>query len=128
MLVSDPCSQPTVVGRMVLYLQHLVKRASEKSGSSSYGELAWAYVKAQKPEETRKLFTVLDAEERKHTIAIAGVYAVLGEKEEAIDWLEKAYDEQFGYLAGFPSDPRFEFENLRNEPRYQALVEKIRRK
>ena len=92
-------------------------------GPRTYGDLAWAYVKAQKPEEARKLLTVLDAEERKHPLAIAGVYSVLGEKEKAIDWLERAYDERSGYLAGIDCD--FVYENLRTEPRYQALLEKL---
>jgi TolB-like protein/Tfp pilus assembly protein PilF len=101
----------------------MVQRASEMDGPRNYGDLAWAYVKAQRPEEAKKLLTVLGAEERKHTTAIAGVYAVLGEKEKAIDWLEKAYDERSGYLVAVGGD--FVYENLREEPRYQALLEKL---
>ena len=104
----------------------MVKRTSEMSGgSTSYGDLAWAYVKAQRPEEARKLLAKLNPEQNESVpaIAAAGVYAVLGEKEKAIDWLERAYDEHSGYLEGIKND--FVFENLRTEPRVRALIEKI---
>lgn len=104
----------------------MVKRAFEMSGgSTSYGDLAWAYVKAHRPEEARKLLAKLNPEHNESVppIAAAGVYAVLGEKEKAIEWLEKAYDEHSGYLATVNGD--FEFENLRDEPRFRALIEKI---
>jgi len=48
---------------------------------------------------------------------------VLGEKEKAMEWLERAYDEGSGYLSQITSD--HVFENLKDEPRYQALVEKM---
>jgi tetratricopeptide (TPR) repeat protein len=99
----------------------MVKQASEMSSADQ--DLAWAYVKAQRPQEARKLLTELNAEERKRPIAIAGVYAVLGEKEKAIEWLERAYDQGSGYLVSVNVD--FVFENLWHEPRFQALVEKM---
>jgi adenylate cyclase len=107
----------------------MVKRAFEMSGgSSSYGDLAWAYVKAQKPDEARKLLAKLNPEGNRSVppMAAASVYAVLGEKQRAIDWLERAYDEHSFYLATIAAD--FEFENLRDEPRFRALIERIHRK
>ena len=87
--------------------------------------MAWAYVKAQRPEEAKKLLAKLDPEQNESVsaTAIAGIYAVLGEKDKAIEWLERAYDERSGYLAVVNGD--FVFENLRDEPRYQALIEKM---
>jgi adenylate cyclase len=104
-----------------------VKRAFEMSGESS-GDLAWAYVKAGRPEDARKLLAKLNPEGNKSVppMAAASVYAVLGEKQKAIDWLERAYDEHSFSLATIAGD--FEFENLRDEPRFQALIERIHRK
>ncbi len=104
----------------------MVKRAVERSRTPTfYSDLAWAYVKAQRPEEARKLLAELNAEGSKpaSATAMAGVYAVLGEKEKAMEWLERAYDEGSGYLSQITSD--HVFENLKDEPRYQALVEKM---
>jgi len=104
----------------------MVKRAFEMSHTPIlYRDLAWAYVKAHRPEKAKKLLAELEAEEAVPAsgTAIAGVYAVLGEKEKALEWLERAYDQGSGYLAYVNCD--FVFESLWGEPRFQALVEKM---
>ena len=47
----------------------------------------WAYVKAHRPEETKKLLAQLEVEETVPAsgTTIAGVYAVLGKKGKAMD-------------------------------------------
>ena len=55
--------------------------------------------------------------------AVAGIYAILGDKEQAVDWLEKAYEQSDDFLVFLNIQP--EFENLRSEPRFRALVKKI---
>ncbi|HXZ98154.1 MAG TPA: adenylate/guanylate cyclase domain-containing protein, partial [Candidatus Acidoferrum sp.] len=77
-----------------------VKRAVEMGGSFG-SDLAYAFTKAGKPEEARRILMDLHKpEEGKHVppTIVAGVYAVLGEKEKALEWLERAYDERAGYL------------------------------
>ena len=56
-------------------------------------------------------------------VAIAGMHASLGDKDEAIDWLEKAYLEHSPYLASL----RIErwFDPIRQDPRFVALVRKL---
>jgi hypothetical protein len=54
---------------------------------------------------------------------VAGALAVLGEKEKALEWLEKAHDERSGFIVTVKCE--FVFENLRNEPRFQALLNKM---
>jgi serine/threonine-protein kinase len=54
---------------------------------------------------------------------IATVYADLGEHELAIDWLERAYESGFGFLIYVKVSPQFE--RLHEEPRFQALLEKM---
>jgi adenylate cyclase len=104
-----------------------VKRAVQEAGTTSfYGDLAYAYVKAGQPEEAGKLLLTLEipvpGEPPRYT-RIAGVYASLGEKEKAIDCLEKAYEARSGYLPSVATD--FVYENLRGEPRFEALLEKM---
>jgi hypothetical protein len=48
---------------------------------------------------------------------------VLGERDKALDWLERAYEERSGYLPMLGLD--FVFDSLREEPRFKALLEKI---
>jgi adenylate cyclase len=104
-----------------------VKKAMEKSESFAFhGDLAYAYVKAQRPEEARKLLAILENPVSGKPFPytrIAAVYAVLGEKEKAIDYLEKAYEKRSGYLPSIATD--FVYENLRGEPRFEALLKAI---
>ena len=54
---------------------------------------------------------------------VASLYAIAGEKVQALEWLEKGFearDPNMPYLNLYP-----EFETLRSEPRFQALVRKM---
>ncbi len=51
------------------------------------------------------------------------VYAGLNDKEKALEWLQKAYEEKSGSVRYLKMEPRLQ--NLRNEPRYVALMKKI---
>jgi adenylate cyclase len=104
-----------------------VKRAVKARGSpDGFRDLAYAFVKVGKPEEARELLTKLLQSSEKghaHSVVIGGIYAVLGESENALDWLEKAYDEHSGYLSAIGND--FVFESLHDHPRFQALLRKM---
>jgi eukaryotic-like serine/threonine-protein kinase len=54
---------------------------------------------------------------------IAQLYADLGDKDHAFEWLNTAYQEHDAYLVTLPTD--FLFDSLRSDPRYAALVHKI---
>src|SRR5215210_5043312 len=51
---------------------------------------------------------------------IACDYALLGEKEQALKWLEKAFEMRFLSLQNAQTDT--DLESIRNEPRYRNLV------
>jgi Flp pilus assembly protein TadD len=53
----------------------------------------------------------------------AAVYLGLGEKEKALDWLEKAYEDRDPIFWWIDGDQLYD--SVRNEPRFQALVQKI---
>ncbi len=55
--------------------------------------------------------------------AKAMTYAFLGEKDKALDNLEKAYEGLAFLLVFVKADPAFD--NLRAEPRYQAILQKM---
>jgi tetratricopeptide (TPR) repeat protein len=54
---------------------------------------------------------------------IARNYAMLGDKERAFQWLEKAYKLHDTSLVGLKIDPRFD--NLRRDPRYEDLLRRV---
>ena len=51
------------------------------------------------------------------------VYAGLNDKEKALEWLQKAFEEKSGSVRYLKMEPRLQ--NLRNEPGYIALMKKI---
>ncbi len=51
------------------------------------------------------------------------VYAGLNDKEKALEWLQKAYEEKSGSVRYLKMEPRLQ--NLRNEPLYVTLMKKI---
>jgi tetratricopeptide (TPR) repeat protein len=56
---------------------------------------------------------------------IARDYAELGENEQALSWLERAYQERDMSLLCLRSDQDTWFSSVKNDPRFQAIVEKL---
>ena len=54
---------------------------------------------------------------------IAQLYALLGKKREAVDWLEKAYAARSGGMVRLKSDPFFD--PLRSDPRFEAIMKRM---
>jgi len=57
------------------------------------------------------------------TLTLANGFAKLGKKEEALDWLYKAFENPSPGFALINNDP--DYDNLRLEPRFQAIIKKI---
>lgn len=55
--------------------------------------------------------------------ARALIYTGLGEKDQAFDWLEKAYEERQPYFNLFKVEPVFD--SLRSDPRFVSLLKRI---
>ena len=54
---------------------------------------------------------------------IAALYSDLGDKDQAFQWLNTAYQEHGHLLYGLRTD--FALDSLRSDPRYAELVRKI---
>jgi tetratricopeptide (TPR) repeat protein len=53
----------------------------------------------------------------------AMLYAGLNDKDQALAWLEKAYDEDSDYLIYLPTEPAADM--LRSDPRFSAFLKKL---
>jgi serine/threonine protein kinase/tetratricopeptide (TPR) repeat protein len=87
---------------------------------------AWACAAAGEFDEARKILGVLLAQpkiEAGIAFYVGLIYCLLGEKEQAIDWFEKAYEEKLGILIILGGEPVFA--PLRSEPRFLALLRKL---
>jgi serine/threonine protein kinase/tetratricopeptide (TPR) repeat protein len=54
----------------------------------------------------------------------AVIYVGLGDKDRAMEWLEKAYDDHSAWLVWVKVDPRFN--SIRDDPRYHDLLRRMR--
>jgi serine/threonine protein kinase/tetratricopeptide (TPR) repeat protein len=54
---------------------------------------------------------------------VAGVYAMLGEKDEAFAWLERAYEEGHDTVHNLKVEPQFD--SIRSDPRYRDLLSRM---
>lgn len=56
-------------------------------------------------------------------IYFAGVYAALGDRNQSMNWLSKAYDERSDYVVYLRTDPWAD--SLRADPRFQKLLQRM---
>jgi TolB-like protein/Tfp pilus assembly protein PilF len=90
------------------------------------GLLGQAYARAGQPEEAHKILARLSEEAKSryvHAYSFALIYLALGDRERAIDEMERAYRERAGgdvFL--IKVDPLLD--DLRSHPRFEALVQK----
>jgi TolB-like protein/DNA-binding winged helix-turn-helix (wHTH) protein/Tfp pilus assembly protein PilF len=90
-------------------------------GTTSTSNLAYVYAISTRRNEATKILDDLKTRPTRNASEIALMYVGLGEKDEAMKWLEKAYDEHFN-----PSIlVRPAFDPLRSDPRFQNLVHRI---
>jgi len=88
---------------------------------SSYANLAYAYALSKRRGEALKIVNDLKTRSTRNASEIALMYVGLGDKNEAMRWLEKAFEAHFN-----PSIlVRPAFDPLRSDPRFQNLEHRI---
>jgi len=88
--------------------------------------LGHAYSVSGKKREAQQILAKLIARSKSIYVSaydVALVCAGLGDKDQAFQWLEKAYQERSHYLVHIKWEPRFE--NLHSDPRFQNLLRRI---
>jgi len=96
------------------------------TGAWYQGLLGYAYANSgDRPKAEQILRELEEMAKRKYvsTTAFADIHLGLGEKEKALDWLEKSYQDQESACWYLKVDPIYD--SVRKEPRFQALLKKI---
>ena len=104
-----------------------IERAIALSGRSTFilDDLGYIYARAGKRDDARKVLEDLDRlanDEYVPSYGRAVICAALDNKEDAMNWLEKAYDER-NFLVYLKVDPAFD--TLRKEERFLSLLDKM---
>jgi len=88
--------------------------------------LGYAYAVAGRRGEAQHIIDELQGQAKQKYVSpyfIAVIYSGLGDKDQAFEWLEKAYAERHPYLTLLKVEPVFN--NLRSDARYAELLNKV---
>jgi len=115
-------------GNLPEAIQGYEKAVSLSRGNNprTTAHLAYAYALAGRRNDAQKLLAHLIAVSKQrhvHPDLIALVYLGLGQKETAIEWLEKAYQVRARDLLEIKYDPQYA--GLRTDPRFIDLIQRI---
>jgi serine/threonine-protein kinase len=114
-------------GLMAEAMQEFSKaRHLDDSFPESASELGAACALAGNRAGADSMLTLLESYAKKRYVAAyfrARIYAALGEKDKALDWLERGVGDRSFFLTWMNVDP--EMDVLRPEPRFHSLLEKM---
>ncbi len=88
--------------------------------------LGQAYAVSHQPAEARKILDQLKERSQQTYVQPASlgvIYMALGDKDQAFDWLQKAYDDRSGWLLYLKVDPWAD--SVRNDARFTDLVRRV---
>jgi tetratricopeptide (TPR) repeat protein len=107
-------------------ISNLEKYRSRSGQALALGYLADVYGRAGRETEARKIIRELKQLSSHHYVfpsVFANAYLGIGEREQALSWLERAYEEKDPWLFYLrvwpPLDP------LRSKSRFQALLHRV---
>ena len=115
-------------GKLAEGIQELEKAVALSEGGTprAVAHLGYAYAVAGKKNEAESMLAKLNNMSKSghvHPDLMAAVYAGLGQKKEAFEWLEKAYRVHARDLLELKYDPHFA--SLHSDPRFTDLVRRI---
>ncbi|HEY3279055.1 MAG TPA: protein kinase [Gemmatimonadales bacterium] len=97
------------------------------AGPYAQATLGWVLARAGKAAETATLLRGLEAQARERyvsPVAFATLHLALGDFDRTMEYAEMAFEERRGWLAYLAVNQMFD--PLRGEPRFQALVARMR--
>jgi TolB-like protein/DNA-binding winged helix-turn-helix (wHTH) protein/Flp pilus assembly protein TadD len=102
-----------------------LEKAVSLSGrtSANLAQLGYAYAAAGRRNEALKILEELSGPDYSAPYDLAVLYAGLGQREQALAQLMKAYDERSGWIIFLKVEPQFD--SLRDDPRYAELLRRM---
>lgn len=114
------------MGRIDDALRDIEADSAGEGGLWNASCLAHVYGRAARsPEARREVARLLERVDPEKTDAaiVFWAYAGIGDKEQALAWLERAYDQHSNILTTLKVDPAFD--SLRSEPRFQEVLRRV---
>ncbi len=102
----------------------LAHQKAAESGSDWEWTLATSYARAGRVDEARKLAEKIKEDPSPiDTWGLAEIYALLGDTDEALYWLEECYNQKFSWIPWIAWNPGYE--SIRAHPRFGELLRKM---
>lgn len=104
-----------------------LNKAAGLSRIPALGALGYAYAVSGRRTEALRMLAELHEVSRRHYVSpadVAAIYTGLGDRNQAFNWLEKAYQERTPNLLFLNMEPKFD--SLRKDSRFDDLVRRIR--
>ena len=114
------------VGRFMEAVAAIRKSFERSVPGVHLGALVAAYAASGREQEANEALRQLQhlwANSFVSPVEFVYAYAGLGRKSDALDWLEKAYEERSVWVSWLKVDPMWD--PLRSNPRFQALYQKM---
>jgi tetratricopeptide (TPR) repeat protein len=89
--------------------------------------LAYGYAMGSRRDEALKIIEELKATRKEYQIVpyrVAAVYLALGDKDQAIEWLRKDYEQKGNWMNQLKVDPVMD--PLRSDPRFKKLMRRMK--
>jgi TolB-like protein/Flp pilus assembly protein TadD len=102
------------------------RKAGDPNSEAGLAHLGNAHARAGRVREARACLRALEELVRRDHVGMYGmalIYAGLGRKNQAFDWLERAYDERDKGILFLMVDPTLD--PLRSDPRFQDLLRRM---
>jgi serine/threonine-protein kinase len=134
-LATDPNYQPAhvmlglVYEQKGMYEQAIAEVDKPTQSKNSTGYLAYmgrVYAVAGRRGEAQKVLNALEERARREQVpatSIAVIYALLGEREQAFAWMERAYEARDEWMVLLKVAPWFD--SLRPDPRFTDLLRRM---
>ena len=108
-----------------MYKEAIAAQQKAKQVSPEWGwALGITYAMTGQTGEARKLLAELEKGTNTwNTFCIAEIYSVLGEKDKAFQWLEKAFEQRHSWTPWIRVNPSFA--PLRGDPRFKDLLRRM---
>ena len=105
-----------------------LRKALELSGgdSNELAALGLAFAASHQPAEARKILGQLKERSVQTYVQpmwLAVIHIALGEKDQAFDWMQKAYDDRSAWLVYLKVDPLFD--DVRTDARFTGLMRRV---
>jgi len=107
-------------------IAHFTNASQIRCRSLLLGHLGFCYAMAGQREEAQREITLLNERAQSHyvsPVSFAAIQSGMGDKDQALSYLEKAVEARDASLPVHMLNP--EFDNLRDDPRFQAIRQRI---